>query len=298
MSGSGNWWDPLPHKIYSKLEKVETDHPWFEVYRVHEWLYVIYEDGIFDQPVMYLVVGEDRAALIDGGSGIGRIDKVVEELTDKPYFLLLTHTHNDHIGGCKDFKEIALMDDVMSWERSAKGYGKAKMGEIIGEGYVIKDLPPDFDPDSYYAAPFIVTMWLQDNDIIELGGRKLEVLYTPGHASNHICLLDRDARYLFVGDNYYTGGISTYLPGGNHDDFIESCRRMVELLPHYDYLMSAHNQPLVEKEEAAELLKAAEEIKAGTATNYRDRMAIAADYNKPVRRYQYKRFSLTTDVEV
>ena len=298
MSSSGNWWDPLPHEIYSKLEKVETGHPWFEVYRVHDWLYVIYEDGIFDQPVMYLVIGEDRAVLIDGGSGIGRIDKVVEELTDKPYFLLLTHTHNDHIGGCKDFNEIALMDDVMSWERSAKGYGKAKMGEIISEGYVIKDLPPDFDPDNYYAAPFIVTEWLQDNDVVDLGGRRLEVLYTPGHASNHICLLDRDARYLFVGDNYYTGGISTYLPGGNHDDFIESCRRIVELLPHYDYLMPAHNQPLVEKEEAVELLRAAEEIKAGTATNYTDRMAVAADYNKPVRRYQYKRFSLTTNVDV
>ena len=296
MSGSGNWWDPLPHEIYSKLERVETGQPWFEVYRVHEWLYVIYEDGIFDQPVMYLVVGNDRAALIDGGSGIGRIDKVVEELTDKPYFLLLTHTHNDHIGGCKDFDEIALMDDVMSWERAAKGYGKAKMGEIIDEGYVIKDLPPEFDPDDYYAAPFIVTEWLHDNEVIDLGGRKLEVLYTPGHASNHVCLLDRDARHLYVGDNYYTGGISTYLPGGNHDDFIESCRRMVELIPHYDFLMPAHNQPLVEKEETVELLRAAEEIKAGTATNYTDRMAIAADYHKPVRRYQYKRFSLTTDV--
>ena len=109
---------------------------------------------------------------------------------------------------------------------------------------------------------------------------------------------DRDARYLYVGDNYYTGGISTYLPGGNHDDFIESCRRMVELLPHYDYLMPAHNQPLVENGEAVELLRAAEEIKAGTATNYIDRMAIAADYHKPVRRYQYKRFSLTTDINL
>jgi glyoxylase-like metal-dependent hydrolase (beta-lactamase superfamily II) len=134
--------------------------------------------------------------------------------------------------------------------------------------------------------------------VIDLGGRRLEVLYTPGHASNHICLLDRDARYLYVGDNYYTGGISTYLPGGNHDDFIKSCHRMVEMLPYYDYLMPAHNQPLVEKEEILELKKAAEEIKAGTATNYIERMAIAADYNKPVRRYQYKRFSLTTDIEV
>jgi len=297
-SSGGNWWDPHPHEVYGTLDRVETGHPWFEVYRIHDWLYVIYEGGIFDEPVMYLVIGGERAALIDGGSGIGRIDGVVEELTDKPCFLLLTHTHNDHIGGCKDFTEIAAMDDVMTWERSAKGYGREKMGEIIGEGNVIKEFPPEFRPDDYHAAPFFVTWWLRDGDVVDLGERRLEVVHTPGHASNHVCLLDREARYLWTGDHFYTGGVTTYLPGGDHDAFIESTRRLVELMPEYDTLMPAHHQPLVGKAVMLELLRAAEEVKAGTATNYTDRMAVAADYNKPVRRYQYSCFSLTTDVDL
>ena len=104
----GNWYDVLPRKVYSKLEKVETNQPWYSVYRIHDWLYALYEDGQYDEALMYLVIGSERAAVIDGGTGIGRLDKLVEELTDKPYFLLLTHTHNDHIGGCKHVKEIAV----------------------------------------------------------------------------------------------------------------------------------------------------------------------------------------------
>jgi hypothetical protein len=47
-----------------------------------------------------------------------------------------------------------------------------------------------------------------------------------------------------------------------------------------------------------ELLNASEEIKAGNSKNYTERMAVAADYNKPVRRYQYRDFSLTTDIKL
>jgi glyoxylase-like metal-dependent hydrolase (beta-lactamase superfamily II) len=296
-SPQSKWWEDHPHRIYQTLTRITTDHPWFQVYRIHDWLYVIYEDGIFDEPVMYLLIGDDKAALIDSGSGIGRIDRVVRELTGKRCLLILTHTHNDHIGGCRYFDEIAVYDDVMSRERSAKGYDKAKMGEIIEGENVIKKFPAEFDPGAYYAPPFRVTRWLHDGDVVDLGGHRLEVIHTPGHSSNHICLLDRGTRYLWTGDHFYLGGISTYLPGGDHNDFIESCRRLVGLMSDYDKLLPAHNQPLVDKAAMMELLYASEEIKAGNSKNYTERMAVAADYNKPVRRYQYRGFSLTTDLK-
>lgn len=293
-----NWWDPHPHEGYSGIEKIDSGHHWFETYKVHDWLYCIYEGGIFDEPVMYLVIGEDRACVIDGGSGIGRLDKLVEKLTDKPYVLLLTHTHNDHIGGCKHFDDIGVYDDWMSWERAAKGYSKAKMHEIIEEGYVIKNYPSGFIVDDYGAGPFTVTHWYKDGDIVDLGKRKLEIIHTPGHSTNSVCLIDREARHLYTGDHYYTGGVSTYLPGGNHDDFIESSEKLVRMMGDYDFLMPAHHQPLVEKEEMIVMRDAAVAIKEGRAENWTERMAIADDYNKPVRRYPFKRFSLTTNVKV
>ena len=226
---SGNWWDILPRKAYESLEKIETSQPWYSVYMLNDWLYCIYEDGQYDEAVMYLVIGEKEAVVIDGGTGIGRLDILVEELTDKPYFLLLTHTHNDHIGGCKHFKDIALMDSPQGWESAAKGLGKDKMGEIIKPGYVWKEVPKSFDTENYYAPPFIVTRWLKDGDIIDLGRRELEVLYTPGHSNDHVCILDKKARLLYTGDIYYTGGVTSYLPWGNHDQFIESCKNFLTM---------------------------------------------------------------------
>jgi glyoxylase-like metal-dependent hydrolase (beta-lactamase superfamily II) len=294
----GGWWETLPRKVYSSLEKVETSQPWFDVYRLHDWLYAIYEGGQYDEALMYLVIGGERAAVIDGGTGIGRLDLLVEELTDKPYFLLLTHTHNDHIGGCKDFNEIAVYDDAMSQESAANGLGRDKMGEIIAGDNVIRDFPMGFDPDDYYAPPYSVTRWLVDGERVDLGGRTLEVMCTPGHSSDHICLLDRNSRYLWTGDLFYTGGVTTYLPGGDHDAFIESCRRLVDLMPSYDLLLPAHNEPLVEKEMMVELLKAAEDVKAGRLTEYSESRSIAVNYDVLVRRYQFSRFALITKAEL
>ena len=295
---SGSWWEILPRKVYSSLEKVETSQQWFDVYRLHDWLYATYEGGQYDEALMYLAIGGERAVVVDGGTGIARLDLLVEELTDKPYFLLLTHTHNDHIGGCKDFSEIAVYDDAMSRESAAKGLGKDKMGEIIEGDNVIREFPPGFDPDSYYAPPYSVTRWLGDGDMVELGGRTLEVIYTPGHSSDHICLLDRDSRYLWTGDLFYTGGVTTYLPGGDHGAFIESCRRLVELMPDYNLLLPAHNEPLIEKEVMVELLKAAEDVKAGRVTEYSEGRSVAVNYDILVRRYQFSRFSLVTRADL
>jgi glyoxylase-like metal-dependent hydrolase (beta-lactamase superfamily II) len=290
---SGNWWDILPREAYANLEKVETKQPWYSVYRLHDWLYCIYEDGQYDETVMYLVIGKKEAIVIDGGTGIGRLDLLVEELTDKPNYLVLTHTHNDHIGGCKHFKNIALCDSPQGWESAAKGLGKEKMYEIIKPGYVWKDFPEGFDPESYYAPPYTVTRWLKDGDIIDLGGKKLEVLYTPGHSNDHVCLLDREARYLFTGDIYYTGEVTSFLPWGDHDQFIDSCKRLVDLAPHYNWLMSAHNEPNVEKDQMKAMYDAAVAIKEGTATDYMESRYVSVNYDLKVRRYQFERFSLT-----
>ena len=63
---SGNWWDILPRDAYSNLKKVETSQPWYSVYKIHDWLYCIYEDGQYDEAVLYLVIGA-RGKIPDHG---------------------------------------------------------------------------------------------------------------------------------------------------------------------------------------------------------------------------------------
>ena len=55
---------------------------------------------------IYLVEGNDRALLIDAGTNIPKLDKIVAGLTSKPVTLMLTHGHGDHVGGAKPFPEV------------------------------------------------------------------------------------------------------------------------------------------------------------------------------------------------
>ena len=111
-------------------------------------------------------------------------------------------------------------------------------------------------------------------------------------------LKDGDARYLFTGDIYYTGGVTSYLPGGNHDDFVDSCRKLVDLMPLYDYLMPAHNEPLVEREQMREMYMGAKGIKDDTITEYAIRRSVAVNYDLMVRRYQFSRFSKSVRADI
>jgi glyoxylase-like metal-dependent hydrolase (beta-lactamase superfamily II) len=163
---------------------------------------------------------------------------------------------------------------------------------------LIKPLPMEFDPDNFYAPPYNVTRWLKDGERIDLGGRILEVIHTPGHSSNHLCILDKQARYLFTGDIYYTGGVTSYLPGGNHHNFVNSCQKLVELMSHYDYLMPAHNEPLVEKEQMKEMYMAARRIRNNSITEYTIHRSVAVNYDLIIRKYQFKRFNLSVRADL
>ena len=82
--------------IYSSLERVPSADDWFEVYRIRPGLYGIYEPYHFQEAISYLVIGSERALLVDTLMGIGRIGAVVAELTELPLIVINTHTHHDH----------------------------------------------------------------------------------------------------------------------------------------------------------------------------------------------------------
>ena len=121
---------------------------------------------------IYLVEGNDRAVLIDAGTNIPKLDKIVAGLTSKPVTLMLTHGHGDHVGGAKPFPEVwvAPADEPMF-----KGNVRRYKGEI---------------------------KYLTEGQIIDLGGRQLEVIFTPGHTSGSITFIDKANHYGFSGDAF------------------------------------------------------------------------------------------------
>jgi glyoxylase-like metal-dependent hydrolase (beta-lactamase superfamily II) len=279
------WYESLPRPSWSRFEKVETSQPWFEVYETTPETYAIYEDGQFEEVISYLVLGEDTAALVDTGNGIGDIKAVAEELTDLPLMVVNTHAHFDHTGGNWAFEEVALYDHPFARER-VKGRPHEEIGNFLGEGMVWKPLPRGVDPATWYTKPYNVTRWIREGDRIDLGGKELEAIHTPGHTPDSVSLLERREHLLFTGDIFYPAPIYIYSKDSDMDEFISSFRKMVKA--EYDWAMPAHNEAMIEKKVVSDVLTAIETIKSGKAGTYKAGVANGIK----VRRYNYPIFSL------
>jgi len=283
-----DWWKALPRNTYSKLQRLKSNQPWFEVYKIEPDIYVFYESGQYEEAISYLVVGKTEAALIDTGCGIGDVKLLAEEFTQLPIMVVNTHSHYDHVGQNYMFDEIALFDAPNAREVARNGYTNAEMSHLLAAGMVWKSLPEGFDSQKYHVPPFRVTSWLKDGDLIELGDRRLEVIHCPGHSPDSICLLDREARLLWTGDSFYTGAIFLHLPGSDIDLFMNSYEKLIALFGLYDKLMPSHNEPLIDKTILKEALRGVREIR--TETNKHTESLGEAK----IRRYDYSCFSIIT----
>jgi glyoxylase-like metal-dependent hydrolase (beta-lactamase superfamily II) len=114
-----------------------------------------------------------------------------------PVIVLNSHTHNDHVGDNWQFDTIYSMDTDFT-RQNAKGSVADAQAEIA-PGEICGDLPKDFDAKSYRTKPWTITKYIHDGDKIDLGGRQLEIISTPGHTPDAICLFDRANRLLFTG---------------------------------------------------------------------------------------------------
>ena len=285
------WWDKLPRTVYLTLERIPSKQDWFEIYKIKDDIYVLYEPFQYEEALCTLILGTEKAYLIDTGCGIGNIRKVVEEITDLPVLVINSHAHNDHIAQNYQFAEIAMLDHPWSHESEA-GLPNSEMAHLIAAGMLWKELPEEFNAETYVVPEFKVTHWFKDGDLIDLGNRTLEVLHTPGHTPDSVCFLDREDRMLFTGDMFYTGGIYTYLNGGDIPTFIKSYEKMLKHYDEYDLLMPSHNEPCVEETLLKDVFKAVVDIAEGRGT-YKE----GTDRGQVIRKYDYGRFSVVTSVD-
>ena len=80
----------------------KTNYP---VKQIAKGCYAVDEFGL---DMMYVVIGEERALVIDTGSGAGDFKGLIEEMTSLPYDVVATHGHGDHVGGAGQFQEIFI----------------------------------------------------------------------------------------------------------------------------------------------------------------------------------------------
>lgn len=269
-----------------------STHPrkeWFHVRKLEPGVHVIAEPGHVNS---YLIQGTEFAVLLDTGLGVANIRRVAEGIAGQPLQVINTHSHFDHSGGNRLFEEIAIHsagEELLQRPASqglADGYMKYLQRLLKSwEGYkdaddlyfhlltterLLRPLPEGFIPADYAIVPSKPTRLLEDNDVLDLGGRKLQVLHTPGHSPDSICLFDEKNGLLFGGDTINTGPIYAHLEDSNLAAFSKSCNRLAQLSESIRKVFVCHfmrleNQPNLLREVA----EGFEKILSGAAT-YRD----------------------------
>lgn len=139
---------------------------------------------------MHLIVGQERALLIDTAFGIGDLRGLVETLTDKPVDVVNTHFHGDHSAGNGQFETVFIHKyDIPYLEMSEKA--ENRLLPALGT-YREEDIIP------LRSAKHIA---MEDGFVFRLGeGHEVEVIHMPGHAAGGCMLLDRKYNLLFSGD--------------------------------------------------------------------------------------------------
>lgn len=249
---------------------VEIKDSWFTVNQIDNTTFAISEYGHWEQVHSYLLIGEEKAALIDTGLGIDNIKRITDQLTNLPIIVLTTHVHWDHIGSHGEFKNIYVHKDEEDW--LVNGIKKLSIEQIRKD--VSRDItiptPETFNPDTYKPFQGNPTGLLNDGDEIEIGNRKLTIYHTPGHSPGHISILDNSKGYLFTGDLLYDGTpVYAFFPTTNPVDLTQSLKK-ISNIPNVTKIYGGHNtigldaSLLEEVGNAVEELKEKDQVRFGT----------------------------------
>lgn len=169
----------------------------------------------------FLLEGEDRALLIDTGMGIGNLKACVRGLTKLNVVVVNTHGHPDHAGGNLEFDECYMHPADARWYRQmcTREFRTADVRRILNEPATeLCDALLDMAP---------MPLPIADGTEIDLGGRKVQVIATPGHTAGSICLLDCRTQALFAGDSLSANAVWMY---DEYSEPLEALYRSLGLL--------------------------------------------------------------------
>ncbi len=158
----------------------------------------------------YIIVSPEtrQSVLIDVPPGALTLLKNLED-TDLKY-ILLTHSHIDHIAGLPAF---------MSRRKAPLAIHPADQGWL------------QTSPDQL----------LNDGEIVTVGNIKIKVLYTPGHTPGSVCfLIDK---YLISGDTIFPGGPGRTETPENFQQELKAIREKILVLPEEMQIYPGHGDP-------------------------------------------------------
>ncbi|MBR4392830.1 MAG: MBL fold metallo-hydrolase [Oscillospiraceae bacterium] len=179
----------------------------------------------------FLLAGEERALLVDSGRDVRNAREIAESLTDLPLSLINTHADGDHVACNGQFESFY-------------------MHPAEEPNYRRGDRPGTILP-------------VQEGDVLDLGGRPLEIIHIPGHTPGSIALLDIADRVLISGDPVQDGRIFMFGPFRNMENYIRSLEHLQNWAGRFDEVWPSHASFPVSPELIGKLYDGAQDILAG-----------------------------------
>jgi hydroxyacylglutathione hydrolase len=155
--------------------------------------------------------GTQETVVVDPGFSPGLVHRMLETEGRHPVAVLATHGHFDHIGAAAEFcgddlpfyiheGDVRALTDPQAW----------------GAGF---NTPP---------VPVKDVRTLDEGDVVEFAGFRIEVLHTPGHTPGSVVY--RTDGWVLSGDPVFAGSIGrSDFPNSSTDDMERSLRRFLEL---------------------------------------------------------------------
>jgi hydroxyacylglutathione hydrolase len=220
-------------------ESLKESINWFEAKAVADRVWCISDHGSDN---IYLVAGDEKALLIDTGTGVGDLARYVRSLTRLPLIVVNTHGHPDHVGGNFQFAEVYAhpLDFELTKYYSNQPYHEHTIQVTM------KDNPGFVSPfardTSAYKLPVLLPV--KSGYIFGLGNRKLEVIEVPGHTTGSIVLLDTGNKLLFSGDNNNTL-VWLFLDGCLPlEAYLQTLQNLNKRSSEFDHILPGHGDVL------------------------------------------------------
>lgn len=155
-----------------------------------------------------------------------QLDDYIKDNQLKPVKLINTHCHLDHIFGNQYIsKKYNLPLEIHPIERQTL---ELAANSAQNYGFPVPETPEKI-------------IELSENDSIEFGSSKLQIIFTPGHAPGHISLYDPKTPFVISGDVLFQNSIGrTDLPGGDFDTLIKSIKEKLFVLPDECIVYTGH----------------------------------------------------------
>jgi glyoxylase-like metal-dependent hydrolase (beta-lactamase superfamily II) len=223
---------------------------YFHVYPIDQQTYAISEPKYWQENVSYLLLGKRQALLFDTGPGIYSIRSLVRSITQLPLLVIPSHLHFDHVGDVQEFDNVRLLDTPA-------------LRAQVHDGYFV-------EPSEQYllrsTKRFRVRGWIADGQTIDLGGRLIRFVSTPGHTPDSVSLIDASHRRMFTGDIVNRIVTLCDVPGSDVRAMAASLRRLLELAPAGSPAYEGHSETPIQPAEFKLLVAGIAEIAAGHAT--------------------------------